>query len=535
MPVRNQNWYDLQAGRRYPLDDRSTGIDDDNHPIQDDILVDCHLRFPQTLGDYAFVQGINVTPTLVTVVFGVADTLNATEGASIAALTLAKSALSPGVNYAITPLLPGVAGWVAFGRGTQELFVGRYSTPIQSLIASRCARPYTPLPVPTLGKLNLATALQGLISIIGVPPVEAFYEEITVNDNTVNAIVLRLMTQFAGTNPLQNFLGTCGERPESGTCPKPPLETINGVGPDCEGNINLVFDGFTAVPFADCGGLDVLTDTGLAAACDAATPPPYRRPQDKCNPTSESAEDDSTWYNPIDQIPPDVIESESLPDPGYSNVCATIPRCIDFADGMSGNQFNVLSGLFAYDTVDAPFGCTLDASESSESLALHYAYTAASSVARNIAVFRNCQTDWVFNRTIETELKIGVGGLRRNGGLVLNYLQGVPYLQIPTRYLVALLDGETNKLKVVRINGTATVTEQETEITVAPNEWYRLSVTTTDAGSSVVLTVNAECLTAAIASASLSVAISAYGTHTGLSGFYSDRAYTYFNVFKVTE
>lgn len=535
MPVRNQNWYDLQAGRRYPLDDRSTGIDDANAPIEDDVLVDCHLRFPSMLGNHAFVQGITVTPALVTVVFGAAENLASTNCPTIAAITVPRATLSAGVNYTVKALLPGVAGWVAFGQGIQETFVGRYSTPQQTLISPRCARPYTPLPIPTLGKKNLATSLDGLISIVGTAPVEAFHDTVTINGETAQAIVLRLMTEYNGTNPLQTFLGACGERPESGTCPKQPLETINGVGPDCDGNINLVFEGFTALPFENCGGIDILSSVGLAAACAAAKPPTYRRPQDNCNPLNESAIDDANWYNPIDQIPPDVIESESLPDAGYTESCAILPSCIDFADGVSGNRFNVISGLFVYENTAAPFGCTLDESESSAAIAEHYTYTAANGVNQNIALFRNCIGDWAVDRTIATELKIGRGGLRRNGGIVLNYLQAVPYLQIPTRYLVAMIDGETNRLKVIRVNGTATVIEQETDLIVVPGEWYRISVTTVDTGAAAVLNVSAECLTAAIPPAALSVVISNYGDRVGLSGLYSDRSYTHFNTFQVVD
>lgn len=535
MPVRNQNWYDLQAGRRYPLDDRSTGVDDAGAFIQDDVLVDCHLRFPSTLGNYVFVQGITVTPALVTVVFGVAEELSSIDCPSLAAITVPKTALAEGVNYTLNPLLPGVAGWVAFGPGVQEQFVGRYSTPAQTLIASRCGRPYAPLPIPSLGKQNLATSLQGLISVLGVPPVEAFYDEVTIDGNAAKAIVFRLATEFNGTNPLQTFLGACGERPESGTCPKPSLETINGVPPDCDGNINLVFEDFVALPFANCGGIDVLSSVGLAEACNAANPPPRPRPQDNCNPLNESASDDANWYNPITQIPPDVFESESLPDPGYSESCATVPNCIDFADGVSGGRFNTVSGLFVYESADAPYGCTLDSSEVAGSLAPHYTYAAASGVGKNIALFKNCAADWAFNRTITAEFKIGAGGLRRNGGILLNYLQGVPHLQIPTRYIVALLDGETNKLKVLRINGTATVVEQETDITVVPGYWYSLTVETIDAGSSVVLNVTAEPMDLFTPTASLSVSLSNYGDHTGLSGLYSDRSYTYFNLFRVEE
>jgi len=55
MAIRNQNWYNLQSTRRYPLDDISTGVDDAGAFIREDIIVDCHIRFPNTLGEYLYI------------------------------------------------------------------------------------------------------------------------------------------------------------------------------------------------------------------------------------------------------------------------------------------------------------------------------------------------------------------------------------------------------------------------------------------------------------------------------------------------
>jgi len=55
MPIRNANWYNLHSTRRYPLDDNATGTDDAGIRLADDILVDCHLRFPKIAGQYAYI------------------------------------------------------------------------------------------------------------------------------------------------------------------------------------------------------------------------------------------------------------------------------------------------------------------------------------------------------------------------------------------------------------------------------------------------------------------------------------------------
>lgn len=555
MPIRNQNWYDLQAGRRYPLDDRSTGVGDDKQFINDDILVDCHLRFPNTIGTVAFVQGITITPALVTVLFGVAENATGTAIQTIAAISLPLSQVSAGVNYTVTPLVDGVAGWIAFGPGIQEPFVGRYATPIQGLLAQRCARAYEPLPIPTLGKIDLTTSLQGLVRVLGIPPVEAKYEQVLVGEELVNAIVFRCMTEFNGQNPLEQFLSDCGKRPESGTCDKETIETINGVTPDNDGNITVEVEGFGSYLFKKrpgtgiletvCGGLDILSSIGLAEACSVGEPKSRKRACDTCyeNCSSQRADDDAFWYDPTTQIPvpPPVIEiSESLPDVGFLDSCALLPLCVDFFDGTGGNRFNTRTGLFVYEVTGTPDGCAgpppdLAGPGDSEGFTERYTYAAANVVGRNVALFRNCMDAGQLGKTFTTELKISTSGLRRNGGIVLNYTQAMPHLSIPERYIIVAVDASVSKLRVLRVNGTATVVEQETNVQIVPGEWLRLSVTTQDSGDVAVLNVTLTGISRPELSASIAAAVDNYGDPVGLAGLYSDRSYTYFNRFEISE
>ena len=176
MPIRNQNWYNLQSTRRYPLDDKSTGDDDSGNPIRDDIIVDCHIRYPAALGEYLFVQAINITPNLITILFGLAPSLEATSAPTVATITIDKPA-ERNVNYSITPFMPGISGWVAFGPGIETNFTGRYSTPMQTFIGQRNARPYRELPIPTIGKAGLSAALQGIVNLVAEEPIVATYYE----------------------------------------------------------------------------------------------------------------------------------------------------------------------------------------------------------------------------------------------------------------------------------------------------------------------------------------------------------------------
>lgn len=546
MPIRNHNWYDLQATRRYPLDESSTGVDDAGAFIRDSILVDCHIRFPDTLGLYAYVQGITVAPALVTIVFGVGNHPADTNGPSIAALTLPRTA-AQNVNHELMPLQPGVAGWAVVGAGITEEFSGRYTTPRQTLISARCARSYRPLPVTSLGKINVATSLQGVVKLVGQPPVTATAEPVTVNGQEVNAIVFRLEGELETFNPLEVFQGPCGQRPESGTCPKPPIETINGIAPDCAGNINIVFDGFDAYPYLNCGGADVISNTGLSEACAEGEPKSRRVIQDKCYPSqSLSAGDDIYWGNPLPPpLPPVIISSESLPDEGYSSSeCALLPLCRDFIDG-EADDFMTKEGLFVFEAREAPGGCGMndllgDSSSSSTlseqvTLSEQFTYAAANIVGKNIALFKNCQSDWAIGKTITTELSMGADGLLRNGGIVFNYLLGNPGLRIPTTYLVACINFAPNELQLLRWNGTRFVTEYAVNLGTYINTWYRLSVTPLLSGSTAVVTATAEALdeSLGVAPVSFTVPIANYGVPIGQVGLFSNRAYTYFNKFKI--
>lgn len=536
MPIRNQNWYDLQATRRYPLDESSTGVDDAGAFIRDSILVDCHIRFPDTLGLYAYIQGITVAPALVTIVFGVGNHPEDTNGPTIAALSLSRTA-AQNVNHELTPLQPGVAGWAVLGPGITEEFTGRYTTPQQTLLSTRCARSYRPLPVTSLGKLNIATSLQGIVTLTGQAPVTARAETVVVDGQNVDAIVFRLEGELQTFNPLEQFQGPCGQRPESGTCPKPPIETINGISPDCDGNINIVLDGFDAYPYVNCGGVDVISNTGLSEACATGEPKSRRVVQDKCYPSqSLSTGDDLYWNPPTPPLPPVIISSESLPAAGWPETCATLPVCRDFTTG-DADDFVTKEGLFVFEAQEAPGACGLDdvPGDNSVTLTEQFIYAAANIVGKNMALFKNCASDWALDKLISAELAIGADGLLRNGGIVFNYLRGNPGLRIPTTYLVAQINFNPNRLQLVRWNGTRFVVEYTSNFETYVDRWYKLSVRPISAGSVVVVQVSAAAMDDSVAPVSFSVPMSmaSYGEPIGQAGLFSDRAYTYFNKFTI--
>ncbi len=576
MAIRNQNWYNLQSTRRYPLDDISTGVDDAGSFIREDILVDCHIRFPAPLGTYLYVQGMTVSAGIVTVLFGVVENVTDAAGPTICAVSVPQR-VEPYINYAITPLAPGVSGWVVFGPGVDTPFAGRYSSASQTLVQPRNARPYSPLPIPTLGKLNLGTALQGVVNILGTSPVTAKYETIEYDSIEYPAIVFRLDSALitGDYNPLSTFLGPCAQRPESGTCPKTPIETINGVAPDCDGNINIVFDGFNAVNFENCGGADIVTDVGLASVCDANKPKPPQEFNDLCcdltgenvivrgslaefPPAGEPNQlylafdtntvyrwdganyvvtdivvDSYCWPDPTTAI--DLIVDETLAPADYP--CMPLPLCIDFSSCQPSAHFVIKTGAFSSEETTAPPTCgNCSPGEFSlnlgQALTNHGTYLSTGIGGVNIAALKNCATDWALNRSIMTEFKIGTSGAARNGGLVLNYVQTLELGQIVTRYVVVLVDAARGKIRVLRYNEGAFNEELSVNYTAKPNIWYRMYASLNLNGANLTVTFSVSELDGTHAATGFTDIV-APGDVTGAIGLFTNQSSTFFNKFVV--
>jgi hypothetical protein len=544
MSIRNQNWYNLQSTRRYPLDETSTGDGDDGTTIRDDIIVDCHIRFPRTYGEYLYVQGITVSAGLVTVLFGAADNVQATTGVTIAAVSVPKPAAS-NVNYAVSGLIPGVSGWVVLGPGIDTNFVGRYTKPIQSLVSPRCGRPLRALPVSTIGKLGVATSMQGLVTLTATTPVTVTYREnagdVTLGYSTgvigqaKQALVFELDRALTTDtyNPLALFLGPCGQRPESGTCPKTAIESINGIAPDCNGNIQLEFPGFFPQPITGCNpahperccGIDVLSDLSLSETCLAGVTDPRKEFNDICcTPQPDKPVDEYCWADPVPTI--DVVVDELL---DFNYTCATLPVCVDFAScGPSGRMLTA-AGAFTAAQTNAPNLCN-----STTTAGNHFTY-ASTGNGINIALFKNCTSDWALNRTISAQLKISSKGVDRNGGVVLNYRQVIGTSSISTTYIAVMLDVNRSRLRVLRYTGSSFIEEHFVTVRGKVNTWYTVYATPVANGDGTV-TLNfavAELNAPGVPAVNGSVTLSNYGTPTGQAGIFARQSYSYFNQFRI--
>jgi hypothetical protein len=471
MAIRNQNWYNLQATRRYPLDDISTGETDDGKVLNDGILVDCHIRFPSTVGNYLYIQGITVSPGIVTVVFGAAANLSAEQIKTVAFVSVPKP-ISQSVNYAITGIVPGIAGWVVFGAGTAEDFSGRYSKPEQTLISMRCARKYKALPISSLSKIGLRKKLTGVVNIAASLPLTSLYQETLqtvvidpISKNEIpaqRAIIIELNQTLKSTefNPLADFIGPCGQRPESGTCGQEPISSINGIAPDCDGNINIVFENVVGKSFKDCGGIDILTDISLEQSCE----PQERKIKDGRDQCVFDLEGNPIAYT-VDEAGNFIDESGNIIEPNSNLSVSPIPdiviedivnadypcvasACLNSCEATA--QFNIVSGSFLTDITNGP--PAEEKTTYTEEQAGDRYFLALSPGGISVAIFKNCASNWSANKSIRTAFKATSTGPEKNGGIVLNYKANIVNGQSIKTYTAVVLDVQRSLIRVLRFD-----------------------------------------------------------------------------------
>jgi len=182
--------------------------------------------------------------------------------------------------YSLAALVSGAAGTVVFGPGTQQrTYQGRFSTVQQGQLLVRCASTYAKGPVSAL-RVTGAPPIGGVVTLAAGNDVQidTFTWQIQTPVGIAGAIGLALATppvppgaSVPPTSPLYAYAGPCGARPESRTCPSTPLETIDGVGPDCAGILEIEFRRVHVYPvYAGVGGLVLSLPLGLSAICPAS-------------------------------------------------------------------------------------------------------------------------------------------------------------------------------------------------------------------------------------------------------------------------
>lgn len=497
---RNQNFYNQNSVRSYPLDDHATRTGDDGARLPNDVLVDANIRFPGHLGEYAYLSSATVTENLVTVTFlACPDPDSASPVFTPLAAATARRPVQSGRHYALDALYPGVGGWVVFGD-TEEIFNGRFSTPRQGLLLSRCARPYFNLPVESVRKLGVASALTGLVTLKSGSDIEIAAEDRFVAGRTRKVIVVRLNSFSGGRNVFDIYKGPCGKRPESENCDKPGVEFLNSVAPDCNGNIQIVFSGDTEVTPYDGSSEGLILDhpLGLIDACTRDDRLPDRNGRlpneydDNCTSEFEGQESDVD-DNTAGEDPP----YYDVPDTSSEIVdCPDMPHTETFDDG-EAEGFRVLYGQFGFVSGDSPAqpenptpgmpyvyrfvrsGSSVSSSSLSSFFPEDTSYAAQAVNRRNVSIWDTCAHADTMDKRVRVDLAMMEGGPKTNAGIILNY-HTVGTLSQHDEYMVAEVDQPSDSLRLRLWTGTTFLTLGSIPgLGLLAEDWYRIEVEVT--------------------------------------------------------
>lgn len=533
MPIINQNWLNSHTSRKYPLDDAATGLDDTGLQLPDDIILDLHVTWPATYGNFAFIGGITITENLVSVIImAAADVDSVAEFTPLGAVTIRKPASSD-MQQPIAAMVPGVGGFVSFGDISEQIAL-RFSTVAQSRLTSKTAKPYAPLPVQSIGRYSRRDTLSGIVKLVAGTGLQISAETVRLDGKLTPAIMLQLLENTTNT-AFQQFIGPCGGRPESNSCDAPGIQTIGGVSPDCDGNLNLVFRQLVVGNMPECNSLTagfvIDQGLGLTAVCAPRTKIGRFVGVDQCAESSSvAAVSSSASASNSDSVSSTSADSVS----SVFVTCPDLPFIECFADGMH-EDWRTLVGTATLTTRANPY-TPIECCDETGTICDDSGLLLSRLTTKNLVIWDSCAYIATTGKVITTAIQLIKANMTTpaNGGILLNAANTGSAV-----YWIAGLDASDNTAKLWRYNGTSLVTEYSTVIAtelLQYDAWYTLTVTTTDLGggiTAIALTVTKNADTVPLASFTIST--SRYGVADGKLGVATNRAAIVFDYWSVAD
>jgi len=584
MAVRNQNWYNLNESRDYPLDDKATAISDDDDRIPQNVIADIRVRWPEWAGQYAFLGSVAVTPGLVTVTVLASSNLSNDDSSyiPIAVSSVTLSSLEEGRQYAMESMYPGAFGYIVYGSGISAAYSGRFKSPLQSLLSPRSCRPHSGLPIKGLGKLYDRVALTGMVNLAAEEPFQITKEVRTISGDTKEVVVFSVIAEVGtladtslSESILQSLAGECGKRPESGTCGCPePIEYVNSVSPDCNGVLTFEFKGCAIIGRNTTLTSDGKTDNSMVIDCGSSISdtcePPFLPTMAGFLPSEKQPIPPET---PVPPEPP-VPDPESVNTPFESPII--LPYCETFTDQVADYFADVGSvvegGISAwlFNNDISPQDICRDASISESEVDASYSYstvTVTGATSHNMSVWAPGSTedppveDQTIYRTYTTDLKIvstdlpndipNPSSVLKNGGILVNYRALEETTGGRTFWLAELDADNDGSFNIKYFNGvTWEILQSYTNYTLYTDVWYRIKLEVkqeemTAENRNIILTAN---LTGPIASwdpgppvpdvsitLTHSIPVSTYLDDSGKAGLHTYKSTTQFSAWKVED
>jgi hypothetical protein len=358
-----REWFNRNELRAYPLTEEAGRVSASGNILPENVLADCALSYPAAAGAYAFIASFFVSPGLLSIVIAAGDDLDSTDVTPLASVTLRQPIVAQQV-VSVSPLLPGVGGWLVFGAisSTPAPWSAVFTTPRGSQLLPRCATPYAPPPVTSVAKLQASSTLSGMVLLRAGAGVvlEAAINTATEDRRRLIDGELRdaVVISIDGEVDTTDLAGPCGARPEQGTCESRLIQTINGVRPDCDGNITIEFVGIeglsTGTVYDEDGvpvGVQVDYPLGLVDICSTVDEKnSLRSTADLCG------NEIPVGWTPPEPPEPVVPDPEPEPEPGDPDPRYTTPWIELFDEGptnfteLVAGYWNVVDSVYEADT-----------------------------------------------------------------------------------------------------------------------------------------------------------------------------------------
>lgn len=344
------DWCNRNEARNYPLKDGATKLSTTGVELPDDFIVDANIWFPASAGTGLMVSSASISPGLISVTF---VAYGGGSPVPICAVYVAKP-VEKYRKYSVDAFYPGVGGWVAFGLAVDadQNFALIFDSLAATELAPKATRTYDDLPLLSMGKKDFTAAFTGLIGLRAVDAVEVLactdpwpplgdpdflsnprYQRF-VDGQPRDCIVLRLKGTPGDYENLYTYTGPCDKAPEDDQCGRRLIQKIAGVGADCNGNIDIIFQNIPTAYLEDAlgniVGMTLEYPLGTIDVCDPTRGLVIPPRQDLCVGSLSSIGSSMSMFSLSSVSHSSLPPLSSVVDP-----CAIITPFIDEFDSLS--------------------------------------------------------------------------------------------------------------------------------------------------------------------------------------------------------
>ncbi len=157
---------------------------------------------------------------------------------------------------------------------------------------------------------------------------------------------------------------------------------------------------------------------------------------------------------------------------------------------------------------------------------------------RNVMIWEDCGTESTLEKICRCNVHL-TNSTQQNAGLVLNYHLVDPLTNPRINYFVAQINRNSNKVELLRYNGSTMVTENTASpgVPFSLDDWYEIKVTVTGISpGSVLISVRVENVTTpGWPVVSFSVITSRWGEPDGFYGIHTTRAVSNFSCWELSD